>query len=167
MARLADVEQRPSGSEEQSHRQPELRQRRRGWDRRCRGGEEQQRCTHADRKRPEPFRAPTEAQERHTLPEVVQGLPWTPSRTHSPTRRATGHDRLHRVRSIHQPPTMPAEGAQMPHRARSGARGAATRQPHQDEPQPPRMTRRGCAAYLYEYGRGAQPRTRKPARRKG
>lgn len=38
------------------------------------------------------------------------------------------------------------------HRARSGARGAATHPPHQDEPQPPRMRRRGCAAYLYEYG---------------
>lgn len=31
----------------------------------------------------------------------------------------------HRVRSIHPPRTMPTEGAQIPHRARSGARGAA------------------------------------------
>ena len=75
----------------------------------------------------------------------------SPSRAHSLTRCAAGQGRRRRVRSIHPTHTIPTEGAQMPHRARSGARGAATRQPRQDEQQPPRMTRRGCAAYLYEY----------------
>ena len=89
------------------------------------------------------------------------------SRTRSPTRRATGHDRRHRVRSIHPSHTMPIEGAQMPHRARSEARGTATNPPRREEPQPPRMSRRRCAVYLYEYGSTAQQQSRKPARRNG
>lgn len=122
--------------------------------------------THADMMHQEPPRAPTGAQERHTLPEV-RGAALSPSHAHSPTRRATGHDRRHRVRSIHPPHTMPTEGAQMPHRGRSGARGTATHPQRQEEPQPPRMSRRGCEVHLFEYGDGAQPQSRKAARRKG
>ena len=84
-----------------------------------------------------------------------------------PTGRTTGHAGRHRVRSIHPPHTMPTEGAQMAHRARSVARGTVTHPPRQDEPQPHRMSRRRCAAYLYGYGSTAHPQSREPARRKG
>lgn len=169
----------PRGSEEQrqNHRQPgraasptEAQPEGRGCDRRRGGAEEGQSITHADRMHPEPPRAPTGAQKRHTLPDVMRGYPGLPHAAHSPSdapqatqggRSSAGVTQDMAHRQSH------AEGAQMPHRVRSGARGTATHPQHQDEPQPPRMSRRGYEVHLFEYGDGAQPQSRKAARRKG
>lgn len=96
----------------------------------------------------------TGAQERRTLPEVVQGYPGHPHALHSPSGapQATQGGRSSAVvaqgmthRQSH------AEGTQSRHRPRQEARGTATHPPHQDEPQPHEMSRRRCTAYLYEY----------------
>lgn len=100
----------------------------------------------------------TGAQERHTLPEVVRGYPLTLSRSHAhrPTRRATGHDRRHRVRSIHPPRTDApqsaerVEGHSYPPTAPRRATAA------QDEPQRARDT---SILNMYR-GTAAEPETR-------
>ena len=117
-------------------------------------------CTQSHPERPQGHRSGTRCRR-------LCGATLSPSRAHSPTRRATGQDRRHRVRSIHPSHAMPTGGAQMPHRGRSGARGTATHPQRQDEPQPPRVSRRGYEVHLFEYGDGAQPQSRKAARRKG
>lgn len=91
------------------------------------------------------------------------GATLSPSRAHSPARRAAGHDRRHRVRSVHQSHTLPTEGAQMAHRARSGGdensypptaprRATAA----QDDPQ---MVR-GTPIEIWRHGTAGEPETR-------
>lgn len=110
--------------------------------------------------------ASTGAQERHTLPEVGRGYPLTLSRSQP---RQTRHRPRQAAQGAEHPPI-----AHRAHRWRAEAtqseeRGEGHSYPPTAprEPQPPRMTRRGCATHLYEYGSTAQPQSRKPARRKG
>ena len=93
----------------------------------------------------------------HTLPTEATG-------------RATGHAGRQIVRRGGAGRCKPSE----PRRGRTDAPQSAKRGEGHSypptaprEPQPPRMTRRGCATHLYEYGSTAQPQSRKPARRKG
>lgn len=108
----------------------------------------------------------TGAQGRHTLPKVVRGYPLT-------ITRSQPHQTRHRPRQTAQSAEHPP-ATHRAHRGRTDAPQSAKRGEGHSypptaprEPQPPRMTRRGCATHLYEYGSTEQPRTRKPAQRKG